>query len=665
MKRLSLCVSLLTLVIAASSLLLIASVPIARAQATTVQVWSNTYSSNDIVDPTLTPGMFFEIDILATDLPPIVDINNGGINGFDITITYDPNVLKAVDADLKAPLCPAPECLFASLSPFVLVRVIDSPAGTTRLGAITLGSPNFPFGRAEGTGALLRVRFQVVGLGFTTIDIREDLPDTNLTGPVGGSVGPIPFTPVDGRFENRMPFALSADPIAGGGVAGGTFLTTVSVTKVWQIADFTELITLAASGGVPPDTLVTFSVPNGIAPFVSQMTVATLPTTPGGVYPLTITGTSDVSSLTSSTVYTLFVEPPFDFSLSVSPASGTVIQGGTVSTIVTATLASGATTAVSLSAAGMPAGVTAAFVPISCNPTCTSTLTFTASSTATTGTFTITITGTGSSTRTTTFTLTVQVNHDVGVTSASFNLGLVNMGDTVTASVTVVNEGTTSETFNVDIFVILSGQGTKIGTVQVANLAPGQTVTKTLAWSTSGFTAGTYSLRAEIPALPGEQDLADNTRTGANTVRLNAPPVATFVFTPSSPKFDQDIQFDARQSSDPDGTIATYLWDFGDQTQPVRTSLGIVGHSFNAARTYTVTLTVTDNNEATHTTSQQVTVAPTDTGPAGTAPLIPPLGIVGILAAVILLLGGAILYKRSQGTPPPKKPASRPNQRRQ
>ncbi|HKD13037.1 MAG TPA: hypothetical protein VKE71_00700, partial [Candidatus Angelobacter sp.] len=95
-----------------------------------------------------------------------------------------------------------------------------------------------------------------------------------------------------------------------------------------------------------------------------------------------------------------------DFSLSASPASVTITQGNSGTSTITVTPSGGFTGSVTLSASGLPAGVTASF---GTNPTTsTSVLTLTASSTATTGTATVTVTGTsGTLTHTTTITLTV------------------------------------------------------------------------------------------------------------------------------------------------------------------------------------------------------------------------------------------------------------------
>jgi hypothetical protein len=104
--------------------------------------------------------------------------------------------------------------------------------------------------------------------------------------------------------------------------------------------------------------------------------------------------------------------PTPDFSVSVSPSSLSIAQGASGSATVTVTSINGFSAAVTLSASGLPSGVTASFsvnpVTPPANGTASSTLTLTASSSAATGTFPITITGTsGATSRATTLTLTV------------------------------------------------------------------------------------------------------------------------------------------------------------------------------------------------------------------------------------------------------------------
>ncbi|GGY62584.1 S8 family serine peptidase [Streptomyces omiyaensis] len=74
--------------------------------------------------------------------------------------------------------------------------------------------------------------------------------------------------------------------------------------------------------------------------------------------------------------------------------------------------------------------------------------------------------------------------------------------------------------------------------------------------------------------------------------------------------------FDGSASSDPDGTVVSYAWDFGDG----RTGEGAAPtHTYAKGGTYTVKLTVTDDDGSTGSTTEQVT-AGTAEPPAGSAP---------------------------------------------
>jgi len=70
------------------------------------------------------------------------------------------------------------------------------------------------------------------------------------------------------------------------------------------------------------------------------------------------------------------------------------------------------------------------------------------------------------------------------------------------------------------------------------------------------------------------------------------PPTARFTFSPSDPEPTETVTFNASNSEDPDGTIVSYTWDFGDGTNG---SNQIITKSYSKQGTYTVNLTVTDN----------------------------------------------------------------------
>jgi beta-glucanase (GH16 family)/uncharacterized membrane protein len=100
--------------------------------------------------------------------------------------------------------------------------------------------------------------------------------------------------------------------------------------------------------------------------------------------------------------------PSPDFTVAVSPASRSIVQGASTTYTVTVGALNGFTGTVALSAAGLPSGATASFSPGSVTGSGTSTATITTAAGTPTGSSTITFTGTsGTLTRSATATLTI------------------------------------------------------------------------------------------------------------------------------------------------------------------------------------------------------------------------------------------------------------------
>jgi len=89
---------------------------------------------------------------------------------------------------------------------------------------------------------------------------------------------------------------------------------------------------------------------------------------------------------------------------------------------------------------------------------------------------------------------------------------------------------------------------------------------------------------------------------------MNVPPLARLT-GPSAGQATDVLNFDGSSSSDSDGTVVSYRFDFGDGSTPVTSAMGTATHAFAMAGTYTVTLTVTDDRGATSSATLSVTIA--------------------------------------------------------
>ena len=120
-----------------------------------------------------------------------------------------------------------------------------------------------------------------------------------------------------------------------------------------------------------------------------------------------------------------------------------------------------------------------------------------------------------------------------------------------------------------------------------------------------------YSIYGTINVTLTVTDNESFTATTYRHIVVLAPPVASFTL-PQSPVAGIPVIFDASASYDPDGTIVSYAWDFGDRTNGTGK---ITSHPYASAGTYNVTLNVTDNDSLNATVYQDVVVQPPGPGP--------------------------------------------------
>jgi hypothetical protein len=275
--------------------------------------------------------------------------------------------------------------------------------------------------------------------------------------------------------------------IAGTGVADGTpfsFATSGAGTKnKYSIeagpADQGGYCELAGSYPVGSQIKITETVPKGI-----YASIQVQPPANGG----TKTATSVVVTIGQGVTVAEFTDSTQkpSFTLSANPNTLTVGLSGTGTSAITINPAGGFSGNVTLTASGLPAGVTASFTP---NPaTSTSTVTFTASATAALGTKTVTIKGTsGALSATTTIALTVVGSPNFTLSASPTSLK-IPLGGTGTSTITITPTG------GFDGEVTLNANGLPKG--MTASFSPDPaTSTSTLTIDVSDSTTpGTYAV---------------------------------------------------------------------------------------------------------------------------------------------------------------------------
>jgi subtilase family serine protease len=191
-------------------------------------------------------------------------------------------------------------------------------------------------------------------------------------------------------------FTLAASPASLSVTQGSSGTSTITVTDK---NGFTGSVTLAASG-LPSGVTAAFGTNPTTGTSVLTLTASATATT--GTATVTITGTS--GSLTATTTVALTVNASSatkNFTLSLSPASFTIDERGSVSTTLTITSQGGFNSAVTLSVNEFPTDVsaTASANPVTppANGSTTVTVTWSASRRAPTGTTTIELIGTSGS----------------------------------------------------------------------------------------------------------------------------------------------------------------------------------------------------------------------------------------------------------------------------
>jgi subtilase family serine protease len=301
--------------------------------------------------------------------------------------------------------------------------------------------------------------------------------------------------------------------------------------------------------------------------------------------------------------------PTPDFSLSASPASVSVAQGGNGGTTITVTPSNGFTGSVTLSTTPLPSGVTANFAT---NPTTsTSSLTFTVTSTATTGMVTVTVTGTsGSLTHTTTVTLTVTGTSDFSLSASptSVSVGQGSQGtSTITSTVTggfsgVISLGASGQPTGVTVSfnpTSITGAGTSTMTMTVGSSVAVGTYLITVTGNSGALTHNTsVSLTVSLSdftiiASPSSLTVhRSNSGTATVTTAISGSFNSAIGLSASGGGSNVTITFNPSSIAAPGSGSSTMTIKVGSRARVGSRTITITGTGGGKTRTTTITLNV-------------------------------------------------------------------------
>ena len=283
-------------------------------------------------------------------------------------------------------------------------------------------------------------------------------------------------------------------------------------------------LTMSAQGGFnSPATLSVFGAPSGVTVSFSSpppnpsapvtMTIAANASAVGGTFPIAVIGIGGGFSRTLEFIVNVSAA---SFTLLPSPLGASVNVGSSTSFTLTATSVNGFNSAVALSVAGLPAGVTGTFWPTSIvGGNGTSTLTISVSSSAMAGTSVLAVTGTGGNI-TQTQTITLAVANPNLTLSASATSASVAPGGSIPITLTT----TAGTGFNSTVYLSVSGvpSGVTASFSSTSIPAPGSGSSTLTLTANSAVGAGFYTLTLGV--------------VGGGTTKLQ-----TFALTVLAPSF--------------------------------------------------------------------------------------------------------------------------------
>jgi len=184
--------------------------------------------------------------------------------------------------------------------------------------------------------------------------------------------------------------------------------------------------------------------------------------------------------------------------------------------------------------------------------------------------------------------------HDIAVTNVIINATTVKIGETVSINVTVANEGSEFENFN----VTASYNEFPIETKTISSFAPSNQMNLTFTWNTLFVSADIYTIKANATSATDTNTTNNEFINGDVTVyRESGWPIANFTYSPLKPVINQTITFTST-SYDEDGYITSWAWNFNDDGV-IDATTEVATWNYTVDGDHRVRLTVNDNDPLT------------------------------------------------------------------
>lgn len=455
------------------------------------------------------------------------DYNGSDVWGYEFELTFDPNVLEGVEV-VNGDLITGPYAMFAQ-------GTFNNTAGNLSLTGCFFFFMTPPPPLTSGPGILANVTFRVIGLGTSDITLETTGPErTKLLGFAEPWIDPHliidPETMPDhiqhGFFSNVpdiavivvSPSVIEAKPgtivdVDVGVLNNGSESESFNVTAYY---DSNEIDTAEVSLGAGQNTTVSLAW-NTTDVAEGNYTIS--------AYAWPLPNETDIADNTYIDGEVRITSLIHDVAVvSVTPSSNVVLAGDDVNITVTVrnkgteTESFDVTVYYDNNAIGTQTVTDLA-------QDAEKTLTFLWDTTSTTvGNYTIKAIGSSVSGEANVADNTCVdgeieiITHDVAVTSITISPPNATVGESVTITVVVKNNGTEMETFNVKIYCDTA----EIGNKDVTPLNPDDEETLTFTWDTTTMDAGDYTIKAVASTVAGETVTVNNTKT-YGTFTLSSP----------------------------------------------------------------------------------------------------------------------------------------------